>query len=177
MPKPTIDLAAIEAWTMELVDADAADRLLELLAEHRRLVLDLAKFRVNGKPRSRRNRLSAKKAGTAFATCIAGMLDKGLASGFGIIERRAHTGARDRADVAGFRFMGQRVVVECKDHGGEYHVGSWLEEAETERLNDDAGVAIVAAKRRGHPYSAPLEQVFFMTGRDLLSLLTGTRPQ
>ena len=70
---------------------------------------------------------------------------------------------------------GGRVVVECKDYGGRFEVGTWLGEAEVERVNDDADVAVVIAKRRG--ITDPLRQVVLMEVADLVALLTeGGRP-
>ena len=76
-------------------------------------------------------------------------------------------------DVSGFRFAGRRIVVEIKDYGGRVQVGPWLNEAEIERLNDDAAVGLVIAKRRGT--TDPGDQVVLLTLRDLVALLTGER--
>lgn len=119
-----------------------------------------------------RSRASAKAAGTRHETSIARYLAEAL--GDDRIERRAKTGAKDRGDIAGVRHMGQRVVIEAKDHGGRFLVGPWLTEAEIERGNDDAGVGLVIAKRRGT--TAPGDQVVMMTVADLVSLMTGSRP-
>jgi len=48
-----------------------------------------------------RNRASAKKAGTAFETLVAGFLAERL--GDDRIERRTKNGAKDRGDIAGVR--------------------------------------------------------------------------
>lgn len=119
-----------------------------------------------------RNRASAKKAGTAFATSIANHLAANVSD---LIERRTLTGAVDRGDISGLRHMGGRIAVECKDHGGRYLVGGWLDEAATERGNDDALVGLVVAKRRGITY--PGDQVVFMCLDDFVALLTGSRPE
>ena len=120
-----------------------------------------------------RSRASAKAAGTRFesniATHLAIQLDDDR------IERRSKNGAKDRGDIAAVRHMGQRIVIECKDHGGRLSTGPWLNEAEIERGNDDAGVGLVIAKRRGTTH--PGDQIVLMTVTDLISLLTGTRPQ
>ena len=85
------------------------------------------------------------------------------------------TGAADKGDIGGLRTeWNQRVVVEVKDHGGKYQVGPWLNEVETERINDDAEVTVVVAKRRG--ITDPLQQTVLMTVADLIALLTGSRP-
>ncbi len=118
-----------------------------------------------------RSRASAKAAGTRFETSIVGYLARHLDDR---IERRAKSGSKDRGDVSGVRVMGQRVVLELKDWGGRVQVGTWLGEAEIERGNDDAGVGIVIAKRRGT--TDPAEQTVILTVRDLVSMITGTRP-
>lgn len=114
-----------------------------------------------------RSRRSAKAAGSGFerdiADCLAEVWDDR-------IDRRVKTGARDKGDIAGLRVAGRKVVVECKEYGGRFHVGEWLTEAETERLNDDAVAGIVVAKRRG--VTDPLQQVVLMTVHDLVTLLT-----
>lgn len=119
-----------------------------------------------------RNRRSAKSAGTWLETLVAEYLAEQLDDDR--IERRTKNGAKDRGDIAAVRHLGQRVVIECKEYGGKYQVGPWLAEAEIERGNDDAGVGLVVAKRRGT--RDPGEQVVMMTLADLASLLTGERP-
>lgn len=111
------------------------------------------------------------KKGSAFerliADCLALHIDER-------IDRRVKTGAKDRGDIAGVRHMGGRLVIETKNYGGRYLVGPWLGEAEIERGHDDALAGLVIAKRRG--IADPLEQVVFMTVRDLVALLSGSRP-
>ena len=119
-----------------------------------------------------RNRNSAKAAGTKFETLVTRYLRTTLDDDR--IERRRLGGAgNDRGDISGLRHMGQRIVLECKDYGGQLKPGPWVEETERERLNDDAGVGIVVAKRRGT--TAPGEQFVLMTLADLVALLTGSR--
>lgn len=117
-----------------------------------------------------RNRASAKAAGARFeraiADCLAAHVDDR-------IDRRAKTGSKDRGDVGGVRHMGQRVVVECKD-AGRLELGVWVNEADLERGNDDAGIAVVIHKRRGH--ADPLDQYVTCTVRDLVALIVGERP-
>ena len=115
-----------------------------------------------------RSRASAKAAGTRFERTIADALAEHVDDR---IDRRVKTGAADKGDIAGLRVGGRRVVVEAKDYGGRYLVGPWLAEAEVERINDDAQVGIVVAKRKG--ITDPLQQVVFMTVADLVALLTG----
>lgn len=117
-----------------------------------------------------RNRASAKKAGSAFEKQIAEYLATHVDDR---IERRARNGINDRGDITGLRHLGQRIVVECKNTS-RMNLAGWAEEAETERGNDDAGVAIIAHKRHGKGQAA--DQWVTMTLRDLVSLLTGERP-
>jgi len=119
-----------------------------------------------------RTRSSAKAAGTRFETLVATYLAHHLDDDR--IERRSKNGAKDRGDIAGVRHMGQRLVIECKDTARPA-LGVWLGEAEIERGNDDAGVAVVAHKRHGK--GAPGDQLITMTLRDFVSLLTGARPE
>jgi hypothetical protein len=119
-----------------------------------------------------RSRASAKKAGTEFETRIAAYLANQVDDR---IERRSRNGAKDRGDLSGLRHMGERVVVEIKDHGGELRVGPWLTETEIERGNDDALVGMIVAKRRGK--GNPADQLVIMTLGDLVALMTGERPR
>ena len=118
-----------------------------------------------------RNRASAKAAGQRFEAMVVAYLAEQIDDG---IERRRLNGSKDRGDVSGWRYAGQRIVAELKDYGGRLLPGTWLGEVEIERGNDDAGVGLVIAKRRG--ITDPGEQVVLMTLRDLVALLTGDRP-
>ena len=118
-----------------------------------------------------RSRASAKKAGTAFESQVAGFLAAALDDDR--IERRAKTGAKDRGDIAGVRTRaGDRVVIECKNTS-RLALGAWAREAELERGNDDALAGVVVHKRRGT--TDPMEQYVTCTVRDLLALVTGQR--
>ena len=117
-----------------------------------------------------RNRKSARAAGQRFESLVAAYLNRHVDDR---IERRRQGGNQDRGDISGLRHMGQRIVLECKDYGGQLKPGPWVEEAEVERLNDSAGVGIVVAKRRGT--TAPGDQFVLMTLADLVALLTGSR--
>ncbi|WP_237464556.1 hypothetical protein [Leucobacter luti] len=65
------------------------------------------------------------------------------------IERRAKNGSKDRGDIGSVRTLtGGRVVIECKDVRA-MNLSGWVNEAETERGNDDAVFGVVAHKRRG----------------------------
>ena len=117
-----------------------------------------------------RSRASAKKAGTAFESLIAKCLSVHVDDR---IERRARSGSSDRGDIGGWRFGGHRLVIECKDVA-RLDLSGWVDEAETERGNDDALAGFVIHKRRGH--GDPLDQYVTTTLRDLVALTTGERP-
>lgn len=93
-----------------------------------------------------RNRESAKAAGAKFERKVAEYLARELDDDR--IERRVTNGAKDRGDIGGVRFMGQRVVIECKNVKTKA-MPQWLREAEIERGNDDALVGVVCHKRHG----------------------------
>ena len=118
-----------------------------------------------------RSRKSARAAGTRFESQVAGYLAEHVDDR---IERRAKTGAKDRGDISGLRVRGQRVVVECKDYGGQLRLAAWIAEAEVERGNDDAQIAVVVSKRRGT--ADPADQYVHMTLRDFTAIATGFRP-
>lgn len=120
-----------------------------------------------------RNRKSAKDAGARFNRAVVDYLAAQLNDDR--IDVRHSNGAKDRGDIGGVRHLGQNLVLEAKDYGGRFLVGPWLTEAEIERGNADAGVGLVVAKRRGT--TKPADQVVFLTLRDLVSLLTGHRPE
>lgn len=117
-----------------------------------------------------RTRASAKQAGARFERTIADHLRDTVDDR---IDRRIKTGAKDKGDIANLRHAGMRIVAELKDYGGTLHAGTWLNETEIERGNDDATVGLVIAKRRGH--TDPADQIVLMSVRDLVALLTGTR--
>ena len=89
------------------------------------------------------------------------------------IDRRVKTGKNDKGDIAGLRHMGVRIVVEVKDVV-KMALGTWINEAEVERGNDDAVVGMVVHKRHGKGKAE--DQLVTMTLRDLVALLTGVRP-
>ena len=119
----------------------------------------------------RRNRASAKKAGTAFETLIARYLATHVDDR---IERRRLSGSKDRGDIAGVRTaFGHRVVVECKNTA-RLALAAWAGEADIARGNDDAQVAVVAHKRHG--VGAAGRQWVSMTLDDFVTLISGARP-
>lgn len=117
-----------------------------------------------------RSHAAAKKAGTRFESEIVAYLNQHVDDR---IERRAKSGSRDRGDVTGLQHMGQRIVVEAKNHR-RMDLSDWVRQAEIERLNDDAGIALVVHKRTG--VGDVGEQYVTTTLRDLVSLLAGERP-
>lgn len=95
-----------------------------------------------------RSRSSAKAAGTEFERHVAAYLAARL--GDDRIERRARNGRNDRGDVTGVRTVtGERVVIEAKDVA-RLNLAGWIGEAEVEKGNDDAAVAVTVHKRRGY---------------------------
>lgn len=117
-----------------------------------------------------RTRASAKAAGARFERAIADCLNRLVDDR---IDRRVKTGSKDRGDIAGWRHAGMRIVAELKDCA-RLDLAGWIREAETERGNDDAHVALVIHKRRGH--GDPLDQYVTCTLRDLLALTLKERP-
>jgi len=117
-----------------------------------------------------RSRRSARTAGTRFETSVADYLAAHVDDG---IERRARNGSKDRGDISGLRHMRGRLVVECKDYGGQFKAAQWAGEADVERGNDDALAGVVVAKRRGT--QAPQDQWALMTLGELVALLNGNR--
>lgn len=118
---------------------------------------------------SPRSRASAREAGTKFETAqvdwLAARLDDDR------IERRAKNGTKDRGDIGAVRTVnGTKVVIECKNVT-KLALAGWIAEAEVERGNDDAGVAVVMHKRHGN--GKPAEQYVTMTAENFARLLEG----
>ena len=116
-----------------------------------------------------RTRRSARTAGTRFERQTADYLARALDDDR--IDRRARTGAKDRGDITGVAHMGQRIVIECKNTT-RTDLAQWWKEAQTERDNDDAGIALVVHKRHGR--ADPGDQWVTLTLRELAALLTAT---
>lgn len=114
---------------------------------------------------SPRTRASAKKAGTQFERLIADYLAKHIDDR---IDRRVKTGALDKGDIAGIRYFGQKVVVECKNTT-RIALAAWIKEAEIEAANDESPYPIVVHKRHGK--GNPAEQYVTMTVETLTELL------
>lgn len=119
-----------------------------------------------------RTRASAKKAGSSFERMVADYLREHVDDR---IDRRVKTGTKDRGDIGGIRAPhGGRVVIECKNTKTTALAG-WMREAEIERGNDDATVALIAHKRHGN--AKPGDQWITCTLREFVALLTGDRPE
>lgn len=116
-----------------------------------------------------RTRASAKKAGSSFERQVADYL---AATVDDRIDRRVKSGNQDRGDIGGVRIHGERVVLECKNTA-KINLGTWANEAETERGNDDALAGVVIHKRHGK--GQPADQWVTLTLADFAALLTGNR--
>ena len=127
---------------------------------------------LNGDTKPRRNRRSARAAGSAFENLVANGLAELLADDR--IERRTKNGSKDRGDITGVKTVrGGRIVLECKDVK-TLALPAWLREAEVERGNDDAAIGVVVHKRRGT--TKPGEQFVTMTLDTFARLLQGGEP-
>lgn len=118
-----------------------------------------------------RSPAASRKAGAAFERLVADYLQQHVDDR---IDRRVKTGGRDKGDIGGVRHMGQRVVIECKNHR-KLDLADWIRQADIERGNDDAQIGLVVHKRPN--IGDPGEQYVTCTLRDLVALLSGTRPE
>lgn len=119
-----------------------------------------------------RNRATAKAAGARFERLIADGLANALEDTR--IDRKVKTGSKDKGDIANVRHhTGAKLVIECKDRGGQFYAAEWVAEAEAERVNDEALAGIVVAKRKGK--TDPMEQWCILTVGELVALLRGDR--
>ena len=117
-----------------------------------------------------RTRKSARDAGAQFERQVADYLAAALHDER--IDRRVKRGRDDRGDISGLIHMGGRIVVECKNTA-RIELGTWANEAEVERGNDDAVAGIVVHKRHGKGQAR--DQWVTMTLADFASILTGAR--
>ena len=108
--------------------------------------------------------------GSSFERLVADYLK---ANGFPFSDRRVKSGAKDRGDVGGVHAHGQGVVIEAKNTT-RISLGTWAAEAEQERVNDEALAGVVIHKRHGKGKAE--DQWVTLTLRDLVAILTGTRP-
>lgn len=86
----------------------------------------------------------SKQKGTMFETAIVNMLRHELHTNS--IERRALNGTKDRGDISGVTFCGQRMVVECKNQA-RMNLSEYFKEARDEAMNDNATYWVVIHKR------------------------------
>lgn len=103
---------------------------------------------------------ASKRKGSAFEVATSNFLAEALQDDR--IERRTLHGVYDRGDIAGVRFAGKRVVVECKAEK-TLKIAEWLREAEAERANDGAAFGVVVAKRKGIGETRMADQLVIMT--------------
>lgn len=103
----------------------------------------------------------SRTKGTAWESALVDYL---RANGAPHAERRALNGAKDRGDIAGV----PGVVIEAKS-AAKVELGVWVDEAETERVNDGAEVGAVWFKRRG--YTSPARAYVAMDGETFVHLL------
>jgi hypothetical protein len=107
--------------------------------------------------------VSASKAkGTRWESAIVDFL---RVSGVPHAERRALNGSQDRGDIAGI----PGVVIEGKN-AKAVTLAAWLDEAEAERVNDNALIAAVWHHRRGK--ASPGDGYVTMSGHMFVKLLT-----
>lgn len=103
----------------------------------------------------------SKRIGTAAENAVVEYLRD---QGFPYAERRALAGSKDRGDIAGI--VGAVIEVKnCK----VLEFSKWLEEAEQERVNAGAQLAIVVAKRRGK--ANPKDWYWMATGPSMVQML------
>lgn len=103
----------------------------------------------------------SKRIGTAAETAVVEYLRD---QGFMYVERRAQHGANDMGDISGI----PGVVIEVKNCK-TLEFSKWLEEAEQERVNAGAQLAVVVAKRRGK--ANPKDWYWLATGPSMVQML------
>ena len=118
-----------------------------------------------------RNRATAKAAGARFERLVADGLAEALQDTR--IDRKVKTGSKDKGDIANVRHGDHKIVIDCKDRGGQFYAAEWVGEAEAERINDDALAGIVIAKRKG--VTDPMKQYVVMEVSEFVALLRGDR--
>lgn len=118
-----------------------------------------------------RSRASAKQAGSRMERLVADHAMTVLEDDR--IDRRVKTGNKDRGDIAGLRSaFGERIVAEVKDTA-RLTLGTWMNEVETEKGNDDAPIGVVIHKRVGYGASRIGGSYVTMTYDDFLRLIGG----
>jgi hypothetical protein len=118
-----------------------------------------------------RSRASAKQAGSKMERLVADHAMRVLDND--AIDRRVKTGNKDRGDIAGLRSaFGERIVAEVKDTA-RLTLGTWMNEVETEKRNDDAPIGVVIHKRVGFGALRIGGSYVTMTYDDFLRLIGG----
>lgn len=103
----------------------------------------------------------ARRKGTQAESAVVQYLRE---RGWPSVERRALRGANDQGDIAGL----PGVCIEVKAHR-EIDLAQFVDEAEAERRNSGADVAVAWVKRRGK--GSPAEWYVCMTGEQFVQLL------
>lgn len=103
----------------------------------------------------------SKRKGTSAEQLVAGAYRD---HGWPFAERRALSGSNDRGDIAGVPSVVTEVKA-CRTMA----LNAWLKEAEVERLNDNAEIAVVWHKLVG--LGDPLDWPVSMRGHQWLRLL------
>lgn len=103
-----------------------------------------------------------RKKGTLMETSVVEYLRKAFGDAEGTICRAAMHGASDEGDIHGLRHRGERIVIEVKNRR-RYEPREWLEEAEIERGNADAGYGVVVFHLNGVGTARMGEQAVLMT--------------
>lgn len=103
---------------------------------------------------------ASKQRGTAWESQVVEYLRRWNPN----VERRALGGTHDRGDVAGI--VGVVIEAKCVK---TVTLGTFVDEAETERVNDDADLGLVWLKRRGR--SSAGDAFVVMTGATAVKLL------
>ncbi len=116
-----------------------------------------------------RTHASARKAGSTFERQVA---DHFAATIDDRIDRAVKTGRLDKGDIAGLRFHGHKIAVECKNTSSPKLAG-WAKEAEAERVNLGALAGVVIHKRHGK--TDPGQQWVTMTVDDFVALMNLAR--
>lgn len=111
----------------------------------------------------------SQKKGAAFEQACADYISK--RTGEEVIRKRLG-GSQDKGDLYGVKHLGKRVTVECKDCK-DMKLAKWVEEAETERGNDDGEYGIVIHHRKGKGQVQFGENYVTMTLDTFLAMCVG----
>lgn len=107
---------------------------------------------------------TSRRKGARWETAVVNYLRD---NGFPYTERRAPGQPVDRGDILGIAGM----VIECKDHA-KPTPGAWVDQATQAADLTGADIAVVIAKRRGHPNVA--DALAILRTDHLLQLITET---